>query len=43
MINEMVQGIFEGTGENLLGKVNENEFALGIRVRFATSHAAISL
>jgi len=43
MINEMVQGIFEGTGEDLLGKMNGNEFALGVGVRFVTSHAAISL
>jgi hypothetical protein len=30
MINEMVQRIFEGTGENLLGKMNGNEFALSV-------------
>ena len=29
MINEMAQGIFEGAGENLLGKMNGNEFVLG--------------
>jgi len=43
MINEMVQGIFEGTGENLLGKVNGNDFALSVGVRFVTSQAATSL
>jgi hypothetical protein len=43
MINEMAQGVFESAGEDLLRKVNGNKFALGIGVRFVTSHAAISL
>lgn len=43
MINEMAQGIVEGTGEELRGKMNGDEFALGVGVRVIMSHAAISL
>jgi len=38
MINELVQGVFEGAGENLLGKVNGNEYALGVCRTFMSCH-----
>jgi len=36
MINKVVQGIFEGAGKDLAGKMNGNEFALGVGGRFVT-------
>jgi hypothetical protein len=33
------QGKFQGAGENLLGKVNGNEFSLGAGIRFVMSPA----
>lgn len=42
-MNEVVQGEFKCAGKDLPVKVNGNEFALNVRVRFITGHAATSL
>lgn len=43
MVDQVVQGVFEGAGQDLVGKVDGNELALGVRVGFVAGHAAISL
>lgn len=43
VVDKVIQRIFEGAGKNLVGKVDGNELALGIGVRFVTGHDAISL
>ena len=42
VVNEMVQGVLEGAGQDLLFKMDGDEFALAVRVRFVTGHDAIS-
>jgi len=43
VVDEVVQGIFEGAGQNLLGEVDGDKLALRVRVRFVAGHDAISL
>ena len=43
VVDEVVQGVFEGAGQNLLGEVDGDELALGVRVRFVARHDAIPL
>jgi len=43
VVDEVIQGVLEGAGQDLLGKVDGDELALGVRVGFVTGHDAISL
>jgi putative effector of murein hydrolase len=39
----VVQGVFEGAGQDLLNEVDGDEVALGVGEGYVTGHAAISL
>ncbi len=38
MVNEMVQGVFESAGQDLVSEVDGDEFPLCIGVGFVTGH-----
>ena len=43
VIDQVIEGVFEGAGQDLVGEMDGNELALSVGVGFVTGHGAISL